>query len=93
MHKHKTADGKIVIHVHPYNLKKDADGTKHHHSQSEVHLLDVVFQGSYVQPTCAQADFSLALREEIILSTKLVSLYTQAFQQYAYLRGPPTSFS
>lgn len=50
MHKHKTADGRIVIHTHPYNLKKDPDATKHHHSDSEIHLLDVVFQGNFLQP-------------------------------------------
>lgn len=91
MHKHKTADGKIVIHIHPYNLKKDSDGTKHHQSETEIHLLDVVFQGSYVQPTCAQVDFPLVLKIETLLSSKLTSLHIQDVQQFAYLRGPPTS--
>lgn len=49
MHKHKTADGRIVIHIHPYNLKTDPDATKHHQSASQIHLLDVVFQGSFIQ--------------------------------------------
>ena len=49
MHKHKTRDGRIIIHTHPYNLKTDPDTSPHHQSESEIHLLDAIFQGSFLQ--------------------------------------------
>lgn len=89
MHKHKTADGRIVIHTHPYNLKKDPDATKHHHSDSEIHLLDVVFQGSFLQPHFLHF-------EQPILTPVCVAYHSfQTFglhaglSQHIYLRGPP----
>ncbi|WP_262248638.1 hypothetical protein [Parapedobacter soli] len=49
MHKHKTRDGRIVIHTHPYNLKTDPNKNPHHQSETEVYLLDAIFQGSFLQ--------------------------------------------
>src|SRR5690606_27951711 len=49
MHKHKTRDGRIVIHTHPYNLKTDTDTSPHHQSETEIHLLDAVFHGRFLQ--------------------------------------------
>ncbi|MBK1440150.1 hypothetical protein JHJ32_09150 [Parapedobacter sp. ISTM3] len=89
MHKHKTADGRIVIHAHPYNLSKDSDATKHHHTETEIHLLDVIFQGSYTQPSCIVFDFSLALHFVIPFNVGQHIYYTHEPFQYAYLRGPP----
>ncbi|MFC3198895.1 hypothetical protein ACFOET_14830 [Parapedobacter deserti] len=91
MHKHKTAGGRIVIHIHPYNLSNDPDAAKHHQSETEIHLLDVIFQGSYTQPSCLLLDFSLALRFETAFTPVPVPFYTKDDQPYAYLRGPPTS--
>ncbi len=89
MHKHKTADGRIVIHVHPYNLKTDPDATKHHQSASQIHLLDVVFQGSIIQ-----TDF-FSYAQPIITPVPMAwGLYrlqdapATAFTD-TYLRGPP----
>ncbi|MFB2117736.1 hypothetical protein [Parapedobacter sp. 2B3] len=49
MHKHKTRDGRIIIHTHPYNLKADPDANPHHESESEIYLLDALFQGRFLQ--------------------------------------------
>ncbi|WP_257670415.1 hypothetical protein [Parapedobacter tibetensis] len=91
MHKHKTADGRIVIHTHPYNLKKDPDASKHHHSDSEVHLLDAVFQGSFI---CT--DFTHYEQPVIIPISVAYHAYRALSPQtnpflHIYLRGPPHS--
>jgi len=49
MHKHKTRDGRIIIHTHPYNLKTDPDTSPHHQSETEIYLLDAIFQGRFLQ--------------------------------------------
>ncbi|WP_325638457.1 hypothetical protein [Parapedobacter sp.] len=49
MHKHKTRDGRIIIHTHPYNLKADPDAVPHHESETEIYLLDALFQGRFLQ--------------------------------------------
>ncbi|MGV3762954.1 hypothetical protein [Parapedobacter sp.] len=49
MHKHKTRDGRIVIHTHPYNLKTDPATNPHHQSETEIYLLDALFQGRFLQ--------------------------------------------
>lgn len=49
MHKHKTRDGRIIIHTHPYNLKTDPDTNPHHQSETEIYLLDAIFHGRFLQ--------------------------------------------
>jgi|SRR5690606_20792221 len=49
MHKHKTRDGRIIIHTHPYNLKTNPDTNPHHQSETEIYLLDAIFQGRFLQ--------------------------------------------
>ena len=49
MHKHTTRDGRIVIHTHPYNLKTDPDTSPHHQSETEIYLLDAIFQSNFLQ--------------------------------------------
>ncbi len=89
MHKHKTADGKIVIHVHPYNLKKDADGSKHHQSDTEIHLLDVVFQGSYLQQDFNTYQQPIVTPVILPLNTHQYLLFQVNIPHRFYLRGPP----
>lgn len=62
MHKHTTSSGAIVVHIHPYNLKKDPDA-KHHHSDNQIHFLDVVFQGYYLLTEFT--DISAPLAQEV----------------------------
>ncbi|MGO1520819.1 MAG: hypothetical protein ACTHZ1_00070 [Sphingobacterium sp.] len=60
MHKEVTSTGEIVTHIHPYNL-----GEKHHHehhSDAEIHFLDIVFQGSYLD--WSPTSFDLPVRAE-----------------------------
>lgn len=89
MHKHTTSTGQIVIHIHPYNLKADPDASKHHHTDSEIHFLDVVFHGNYLQ-----TDY-IALEPPFptIPSNKLISFYQNRIEdhgvQHNFLRGPP----
>jgi len=89
MHKHKTADGRIVIHTHPYNLKKDPDATKHHHSDTEIHLLDVVFQGNFLQPHFLYYEQPTLTPVCVAYSPFRTFRLQAAFFPAIYLRGPP----
>lgn len=93
MHKHKTADGRIIIHTHPYNLKTDPDATKHHQSENEIHLLDVVFQGSFIQASFTHYEQPIITPICMVyLVYQAVGVQTSHFQ-YAYLRGPPSQLA
>src|SRR5690606_11546063 len=48
MHKHKTRDGRIIIHTHPYNLKTDPSTNPHHQSETEIYLLDAILSGRFL---------------------------------------------
>ncbi|SEK18693.1 hypothetical protein [Parapedobacter koreensis] len=91
MHKHKTADGRIIIHTHPYNLKKDPDTNRHHQSDTEIHLLDIAFHGNLIQVQ------PVHYTQPVFTPACLVYLpyRTPSWQfnklHYAYLRGPPQS--
>jgi len=89
MHKHKTRDGRIVIHTHPYNLKTDPDASKHHQSDTEIHLLDVIFQGSFLQtPFTAYEQPFLAVISMTYLPLRVLRPQNGR-PDFAYLRGPP----
>lgn len=91
MHKHTTSTGQIVIHIHPYNFKSDPDASKHHHTDNEIHFLDVVFHGNYLQ-----TDF-IALEPPVPTapSTKRTTYYQNKVKdrgvQHNFLRGPPAN--
>lgn len=91
MHKHKTRDGRIIIHTHPYNLKTDPDTSPHHQSDTEIHLLDAIFQGSFVHTPF------VTYEQPIIVPFSVAYLpYRTLWRQvdgvdYAYLRGPPSA--
>jgi hypothetical protein len=89
MHKHTTSSGQIVIHVHPYNLESDPNGTKHHHTENEIHFLDVVFSGAYLQTALITYEAE-AWGEWLDLKIQQPTLHPY-FADHAlfYLRGPP----
>ena len=93
-HKHQLSSGEVVVHIHPYNFKKDPMGQKHKHSASELHFLDVVFQGQYIG-----ADFiKVGTPWEKILFTNTIKSGTpeklqKPLQFCLYLRGPPLPFA
>lgn len=91
MHKHKTRDGRIIIHTHPYNLNTDPDTSPHHQSETEIHLLDAIFQGSFLQ-----AEFTVY--EEPVISPFVVAYLPYQTHHIPvdesrrrYPRGPPHS--
>ena len=89
MHKHKTRDGRIIIHTHPYNLKTDPDSTPHHQSDTEIHLLDAIFQASFVQTPFTNYEQPLITPFSVAyLGYRTLSLQANSIA-YAYLRGPP----
>lgn len=89
MHKHTTSSGQIIVHIHPYNLKSDPDGTKHKHTDNEIHFLDVVYNGSYLINNCQVFDATLWGRQLIRESVPPVSRITVDFTSHFFLRGPP----
>ncbi len=89
MHKHTTSSGQIIVHTHPYNLKTDPDGTKHKHTDNEIHFLDVVFNGSYLQTDGLVFDAATWGKPLVLQSIALVPGVTQDCDQHFYLRGPP----
>ncbi len=80
MHKHKTRDGRIIIHTHPYNLKTDPDTRPHHQSETEIYLLDAIFQGSFLQ-----TDFT-------VYTEPLAKPFTVAYLPYRSLDIPLETF-
>jgi hypothetical protein len=89
-HKHQLSSGEVVVHIHPYNLKKDPLGQNHQHSANELHFLDVVFQGTYLGNTILKTDriwFQQILAKPI--SRWLPSPHTKSLPPAFFLRGPP----
>ncbi|MBX2923205.1 MAG: hypothetical protein KF746_13480 [Chitinophagaceae bacterium] len=51
IHGHVTADGRVVMHVHPYDIAREKRGKKHHHSASETEMLNAVYYCTYLHTT------------------------------------------
>ncbi len=88
MHKEVTSKGEIVTHIHPYDFTKKQ---KHHHkSDAEIHFLDVLYQGTFIESDFIS--FKLPLAKEFTVQNETV--YHSHFQAitifHAYLRGPPS---
>lgn len=92
MHKHTTASGQIIVHIHPYNLKTDPDASKHHQNENEIHFLDVVFHGSYLQTdfiSLPSPFFITPVQQQVLPVLVKVS---QDAEYHLFLRGPPSIF-
>ncbi|HLT87452.1 MAG TPA: hypothetical protein VKZ57_07670 [Sphingobacterium sp.] len=91
MHKEVTSTGEIVTHIHPYDFTKKGE-PHHHHSDDEIHFLDIVFAGAFVASDLQAFELSIApvmLRihyAELAESTPFTLLF------HYDLRGPPASF-
>lgn len=88
MHKEVTSKGEIVTHIHPYDF---TEKQKHHHkSDAEIHFLDVLFQGTFIESDFVT--FEIPLTNEFTVQNE--SVYQSHLQAipifHAYLRGPPT---
>lgn len=86
-HKEVTSTGEIVVHNHPYDFTKK--GEKHHHSDDEIHFLDVVFCHVFT-PTSFFAyepivRTSFAITHARIYDSEAITLSVES----TFLRGPP----
>ncbi|MGJ1203994.1 hypothetical protein [Sphingobacterium lactis] len=87
MHKEVTSTGEIVTHIHPYNL-----GEKNHHkhhSDAEIRILDIVYQGTYLN--WSPVTFQAAIQPEFAIMEFQVSTF-QVFSIDLDIpsgRGPP----
>lgn len=88
MHKEVTSKGEIVTHVHPYDFTKKQ---KHQHkSDDEIHFLDVLFQGTFIESSFTALEIPVPT-EFIIQNTTFYHSQLQATPIFhAYLRGPPS---
>lgn len=93
MHKHTTASGKIVIHVHPYDLSKAGSDSQHHNTESEIHFLDVMYHGQFLGTSFATLQAPNVTPWRTVYSAGHDNSYCQACHALAYLRGPPCIFS
>lgn len=91
MHKHTTSSGQIVVHIHPYDLSTDPDTAKHHQSDNEIHFLDVVFHGSYLQTDFAKFDGPILTNPIITDSNPLDQCINNDNGRNIFLRGPPVT--
>lgn len=93
MHKHKTASGKIVIHVHPYDLSQEGAEPLHHKTEREIHFLDVVFHGQFLQTSFSNLAAPVAVPLSVACNTPHKDPYCQDCHALADPRGPPSLFS
>ncbi len=93
MHKHTTASGKIVIHVHPYDLSKAGSEPQHHSTESEIHFLDVVYHGQFLGTSFATLQAPIVTPWLADYSIDHDNPYREACHALADLRGPPCIFS
>ena len=88
MHKEVTSTGKIVTHIHPYNLGEK----KHHqhHSDAEIRYLDIVYQGSYLN--WSSVVFEAPILPEFSIMEFGFKFYELIFQTHEIRagRGPPS---
>lgn len=89
MHKEVTSNGEIITHIHPYDFTKKKEKHKHK-SDAEIHYLDVVFQGSFIESSFISFELPVRTEYQIISPAN----YTQSYQSTYHLskrsRGPPT---
>jgi len=93
MHKHTTDSGKIVVHVHPYDLSKEGSEPLHHNSDREIHFLDVVFHGQFLQTAFLSLQTHIAYPLALAYCTRRADPDCQACYALPDLRGPPLIFS
>lgn len=89
MHKHKTSDGEIVIHTHPYKIGENPIEKTHHQSEGEIHYFDVLYSGSFLITESNPINFTLFNWIEKEYTNLIPSDYYQTLPYSHYLRGPP----
>lgn len=91
MHKHTTSSGQVIVHVHPYNLKTDPEGKKHKHTDREIHFLDVVFSGTFIETAPHEFEvptWGIWVENHFIDQVK--NPFNSTYLHF-YLRGPPAN--
>lgn len=92
MHKEVTSNGEIITHIHPYDFTKKKDKS-HHKNDAEIRYLDVVFQGSFLEPQFYNLDISVPTEFEI--NSYFCYFQTYLFETiiHSFTRGPPALFN
>ena len=93
MHKHTTVSGKIVIHVHPYDLSKAGSEPQHHSTESEIHFLDVVYHGQFLGTSFVTVQATVVTHWPVALRIDRDNPDRDADHTRAPPRGPPCIFS
>lgn len=88
MHKEVTSNGEIITHIHPYDFTKKKN--KHQHkNDAEIQYLNVVYQGTFLEPVFTSLDIPFRTIYETIPFQELVVSYYSKTTLHSYLRGPP----
>lgn len=88
MHKEVTSSGEIITHIHPYDFTKKKD--KHQHkSDAEIRYLDVVFQGSFIEPRFDTFELPIQHGFEITAYFSYFKSYYLETISLSFSRGPP----
>ncbi|MBP3942372.1 hypothetical protein J5U18_02145 [Sphingobacteriaceae bacterium WQ 2009] len=87
MHKEITSTGEIITHIHPYNF---GEKNKHQHdSDAQIRLLDVLYHGTYLEPSFTNHSFLAPTFFTINYSSTIFDDVIKATIFYLFLRGPP----
>ncbi|WP_245893839.1 hypothetical protein [Sphingobacterium gobiense] len=89
MHKEVTSTGEIVTHIHPYDFTKKGHPDHHHHSDDEIHFLDVVFAGVFVANDLQAFELAIAPIKLCIHYAELTENAPSTPLIHYDLRGPP----
>lgn len=87
MHKEVTSTGEVITHVHPYNF---GEKQKHqHNSDAQIRLLDVLFQGVFVEPSFTNFEFVVPQIFIVNYSSRVFEELIKVSIFHLFLRGPP----
>lgn len=88
MHKEVTSDGEIITHIHPYDFTKKKNKPQHK-SDAEIGYLDVIFQGTFTEPTFEWPSPPIRLEYEVINFFNYFESYISTDHTHCLNRGPP----
>ncbi|ANH79807.1 hypothetical protein A8C56_01410 [Niabella ginsenosidivorans] len=88
-HGHVTADGRFILHVHPYNIAWEKTGKKHRHSPSQMEMLNAVHYCTYTHPSVYLLPLFSPACTGILPVPENMGRPHLSYVRAAAVRGPP----
>ncbi|SEK60150.1 hypothetical protein [Parapedobacter koreensis] len=89
MHSH-VANGRIIIHVHPYPLDDDGRVKQHPHNGDELYRLDILFAATFLGGETLDGIDALLFGHAVChVAFPLPQSIQSPVPEIFYLRGPP----